>query len=194
MADIDASLLAAAAMIESLRQREDVLARVADALIGSLRGGGKILTCGNGGSAAEAMHLAEELVGRFSRHRRALPAFCLSADATALTCIANDYGYECAFSRQVEALGRPGDALVVLSTSGRSPSIVRALTAARSAGVTTIGLLGPRGSPAEPVCDLALTLDGVPAPRVQEAHLITIHLCLERIDAAFDDARATGAE
>ncbi len=168
-----------------MMQRVDVLSSVADLLISRLREERKVLTCGNGGSAAEASHLAEELVGRFRADRRALPAVCLCADAAALTCIANDWDYAEVFARQVEAHGAAGDVLIALSTSGRSPSIVRALERGRQRGLTTVGLLGSAGSPAQPLCDLSLTLDGLSAARVQEAHLLAIHLLLEQIDAAF---------
>jgi len=168
--------------LAALSHRADALAALIQAIRQPLRAGGRVFTCGNGGSAAEALHLAEEMIGRFRRERAPLPAVCLAADPTALTCIANDYGYEQVFARQLEGLGRPGDVLVALSTSGRSPSIVRALETARRLGIATIGLLGPPGSPAEPHCDQVLTLPGVEPAVVQEAHLIVVHLILERID------------
>src|SRR5689334_9137654 len=105
---------------------ENAVIRAGDAILASLRRGGKLLTCGNGGSAADALHLAEELVGRYNAERRGLPAVCLNADVTALTCIGNDYGYDRVFSRQVEALGRPEDVLVGFSTSGNSPNVLAA--------------------------------------------------------------------
>jgi len=183
--EMQGSCDAAARVVAAVRERVEVVARIAEAVIRSLSGGGKVMTCGNGGSAAEALHLAEELVGRFQAKRRALPAICLAADATALTCIANDYEYAEVFARQVEAHGRPGDVLAALSSSGRSESVVRALERARKMGVTTVGLLGPPGSPAEAMCDHVVMLDGHVAARVQEAHLLVIHLLLEQIDRAF---------
>jgi D-sedoheptulose 7-phosphate isomerase len=183
-AAIDAALIDAASMIGALRHRTDLLADLTNHVVETLRADRKILTCGNGGSAAEALHLAEELVGRYRDTRRALPAICLCADATALTCIANDWDYAEVFARQIEAHGRAGDLLIALSTSGKSPSVLRALERARKIGVSTMGLLGPAGSPAESLCDRVLTLDNVPPPRIQEAHLITIHLILDRIDDA----------
>ncbi len=160
--------------------------RIIDRLAETLRGGGKIMTCGNGGSAAEAMHLSEELMGRYRRDRPPLAAVCLNADAAALTCIANDWQFAEVFARQVRGLGRPGDALVVLSTSGRSPNVVRALEAARSRGVATVGLLGPPGSDAESHCDIALTVAAdLPSSHVQEIHIVAIHAILHALDDSF---------
>lgn len=155
---------------------------VAAAIAGTLAAGGKILTCGNGGSAAEAIHLAEEMIGCFSKKRRPLSAVCLASDPAAITCIANDYGYEELFARQVEGLGRPGDLLAALSTSGKSANIVKALDRARRQGLKTVGLLGRPGSPAESYCDLSLTTSAANPAQIQEIHLITIHLILEYID------------
>jgi len=160
-----------------------MIERIVAAITQALRQGGKVLTCGNGGSAAEALHLAEEMIGRFHRHRAPLAAICLNADPTALTCIANDFGFEEVFTRQVEGLGRKGDVLVALSTSGRSPNVVRALKQARQLGLTTIGMLGERGSPAEEFCDLALICEMKTAAHKQEAHLTAIHVILEHLDA-----------
>lgn len=168
--------------LAGLPEAAETIAAIIQTIQQALRAGGRIFTCGNGGSAAEALHLAEEMIGRFRRERAPLAALCLAADPTALTCIANDYGYEEVFARQLDGLGRPGDALVVLSTSGRSPSIVRALETARRIGLATIGLLGPPGSAAEAHCDLALTRPDLDPAVVQEAHLIVVHLILERID------------
>jgi len=178
--------------IAALRAALDVFesrARQVDAIIveivETLRRGNRLFSAGNGGSSAQALHLCEELIGRFAKTRRPLAATCLAADPTALTCIANDFGYEQIFARQLAALGKPGDVLVVLTTSGKSPNILQVLDAARAQKIRTIGLLGPSGSECESKCDLALTFDNVPAPRIQELHLLTIHLILERADAAF---------
>jgi len=171
--------------LEALERQANALEAFADAVIDVLRAGGKIMTAGNGGSAAEALHLAEELVGRYHRARRPLAAMSLVADPTVMTCISNDFGFEVVFARQIEALGRRDDALVVLSTSGRSANIIAALNAARGIGMQTLGLLGPADSPAHDLCDLAITVDGHAAARVQELHLLVIHFLLERIDAEF---------
>lgn len=171
--------------VDALRHQVATIDQIVLMTEAVFRSGGKLLTCGNGGSAAEALHLAEELVGRFKRNRDPLAAVCLAADPTALTCIANDYGYEQVFARQVQAIGRAGDVLVVLSTSGKSANLIKALEAARVAGMQTIGLLGPAGSPAEALCDVAFTPDVGDSAIVQELHLTTIHLVLELLDAAF---------
>ena len=124
---------------------ENTIADTKEAIISSLLRGRKVLTCGNGGSAADALHLAEELVGRYEKHRRPLSAICLNADVTALTCISNDYGYEHVFSRQVEALGCDGDVLVGFSTSGNSPNVVAAFNCAKERALTTVFLGGKDG-------------------------------------------------
>jgi len=160
----------------------ETIAHIIQSVQRSLENGNKLLTCGNGGSAAEALHLAEELMGRFSRDRPPMAAVCLCADPAALTCIANDYGYEEVFARQVQGIGRAGDALVALSTSGKSANILRALRQAREQGLVTIGLLGRPGSPAEELCDLALTTAAGRSAHVQEIHLLVIHLLLEHLD------------
>jgi D-sedoheptulose 7-phosphate isomerase len=179
-----ASLKQHLASLGALVEAAPLIDAIAGRISRCLAAGNKVLTCGNGGSAAEALHLAEEMVGRFSYARPPLAAVCLAADPTAITCISNDFGYEQVFARQVAAIGRAGDCLVALSTSGRSGNILRALEAARSAGLTTLGLLGPPGSPAEGLCDLAFTIAGsaVQPAHIQEMHLISIHLILERLD------------
>lgn len=176
----------ARASLAALQTRAELVDRIGERLTEVLAGGRKIMTCGNGGSAAEAMHLAEEMVGRYRRDRRPLAAICLNADPAAITCIANDWEYAEVFARQLEGIGQPGDALVVLSTSGKSPTILRALERARSLSVVAIGLLGATGSPAEALCDAALTVDGpMPSSHVQEIHIVVIHALLQRFDAVF---------
>jgi D-sedoheptulose 7-phosphate isomerase len=155
-----------------------------EAILSSLRHGGKLLTCGNGGSAADALHLAEELVGRYRVERRALPAICLNSDVTALTCIANDYGYNAIFARQVEALGRPGDVLVGFSTSGNSANVLAAFAAAKARGVITILLSGKDGGQARAHCDHALVVPSATTARIQEVHTLILHQWLEAIDDA----------
>lgn len=179
---IRASLDEHLAALAALKESGGIIEQAARLIHGSLAHGGKVLTCGNGGSAAEALHLAEEMMGRYSRTRAPLAAVCLSADPTALTCIANDFGYDEVFARQVAGLGRKGDVLVALTTSGTSATVVKALQAARGLGLITIGLLGRPGSPAQDHCDLAFTATiGNPA-QIQEMHLIAIHLILEYLD------------
>ncbi|MCB9855748.1 MAG: SIS domain-containing protein [Phycisphaerales bacterium] len=183
--DIEALIESRRAGVDALRDQAATIARIIDVIEAAFRAGGKLLTCGNGGSAAEAMHLSEELIGRYKRNRDPLAAVCLAADPTAMTCIANDFGYEEVFARQVRGLGRAGDVLVVLSTSGKSANLIRALEAAQTAGMQTIGLLGAAGSPAEGLCDIALTASVESSAIVQELHLTTIHLILEALDEAF---------
>jgi D-sedoheptulose 7-phosphate isomerase len=148
----------------------------------TLVAGGTLFTCGNGGSAAEALHLAEELTGRYRSNRRPLRSVCLSADPTALTCIANDFGFEQVFARPLAALGRRGDALIVFSTSGRSPNLLAALTAARDRGMRTIGLLGGDGGACLPLCDVSVVVEGVDGAAVQEAHQMVMHAICEALE------------
>ena len=148
-----------------------------------LKGGGKIMTCGNGGSAADALHLAEECVGRYQRQRRPLPALCLAADPSVLTCIANDYGYDKIFSRGVEAFGKPGDVLVGFTTSGNSPNILAAFESAKRLGVTTILIGGQDGGKARSICDHAVVVPWQKVSRIQEIHTLILHQLLEAMDA-----------
>ena len=149
--------------------------------------GSKVLTCGNGGSAADALHMAEELVGRYRGNRKALPAISLVADVTALTCIANDWSYEAVFSRQVEALGKPGDVLVVFSGSGNSANLLRALEKARELGLVTVSLLGKGGGKAKGMADYEVIVPSNNTARVQEIHTWILHVILEHIEAEFAD-------
>jgi D-sedoheptulose 7-phosphate isomerase len=146
-----------------------------------LVGGGRLLTVGNGGSAAEAQHLTAELVGRYSCERMPLSALALHADTSSLTAIANDYGADEAFARQVRAHGRPGDVLLALSTSGCSANVLAAVAAAAECGIHTWALTGPEPNPLATACDQAVSLPG-PAPVVQEAHLVAIHLVCDAVD------------
>ena len=153
------------------------------AILESLKNGGTLRTCGNGGSAADAMHLAEELVGRYHRDRRALPAICLNADPTAITCICNDYGYEKVFSRGIEALGKGGDVLVGFTTSGNSANVLAAFAAAKSMGITTVLLAGRDGGKARGSCDHEIIVPSDSTSRIQEIHTLVLHQWLESIDA-----------
>jgi phosphoheptose isomerase len=161
-----------------------VVSTVGEAILACLRQGGKLLTCGNGGSAADALHLAEELVGRYKIERRALPAICLNSDVTALTCIGNDYGYDAIFARQVEALGRRGDVLVGFTTSGNSANVLAAFSAARARGITTVLLSGKDGGKARTQCDYPIIVPSATTARIQEVHTLVLHQWLEAIDAA----------
>ena len=158
--------------------------RAAQACVDSLRAGGKVLFAGNGGSAADAQHMAGEFVSRFMYDRPGLAAVALTTDTSTLTAIGNDYGFEKLFERQVQALGRRGDVLVVYSTSGSSPNILRALEAARSAGVVTVGYTGNRGGPMVALSDILLAVPSAETPRVQEGHLVLGHVMCGLVERA----------
>lgn len=143
---------------------------------------GTLHTAGNGGSAAEALHFAEELVGRYRGDRPPLPAICLNADPTALTCIANDFGFEQIFGRQCEALISDRDGLAVFTTSGRSPNLLRALEIARARGATTIGFLGGDGGPARELCDASIVIPGPDSAAIQEIHQLLMHAACEQFE------------
>lgn len=154
------------------------MARVAAVCIDALRRGNKILFAGNGGSAADAQHLAGELVSRFNYDRPGLPAFALTTDTSVLTAIGNDYGYEHLFARQIEAVGSRGDVFIGISTSGRSPNILKALEAARAKGVISVGLTGRGGGRMADLCDHCLHVPSDATPRIQEGHITIGHtLC-----------------
>lgn len=162
----------------------DQVTGCAQALVEVLRDGGKLLTIGNGGSAADAMHLAEELVGRYKENRRAFPAIALVADGTALTCIGNDFGFDRIFSRQVEALGKAGDALVVFSTSGNSANLLLAVEEAKQRGLKTVAFLGRGGGKLKGQCDAEWIVPGKQGARVQELHTWALHVVLEVVEKA----------
>jgi D-sedoheptulose 7-phosphate isomerase len=157
-----------------------------------LRRGARLLAAGTGGSAAEAQHLTAELVGRYRGEREPLSAVALHADTSTITALGNDYGYEEIFARQVRAHGRPGDVLVLLSTSGRSPNLVAAAEAARALGITVWALTGPGPNPLASAATEALCLPGE-TPSVQEAHLVTVHLLCEMVDRALAQRTAAAA-
>jgi D-sedoheptulose 7-phosphate isomerase len=163
------------------------LARAADAVARALAGGRKVLACGNGGSAADAEHIATELGGRFGRERRALPAVALTTNAAALTAIANDYGYEAVFRRQIEGLGQEGDVLIALTTSGASANILEAVRAARERGMVTIGFTGAGGTAFAAECDIPLVAPSTVTARVQEAHLVLYHALCALVERALFD-------
>lgn len=149
----------------------------------SLTDGGTIMWCGNGGSASDSQHLAAELVGRFKGERRALRALALSTDTSVLTCVANDYGFDDIFSRQVEAHARTGDVLVAISTSGNSENVLRAIKQAKAMGVTTIALLGKSGGAAKDIADLSFVVPSNSTARIQEMHILIGHILCELIEA-----------
>ncbi|QNN79140.1 D-sedoheptulose 7-phosphate isomerase [Pseudoxanthomonas mexicana] len=162
---------------------KDEIVRAVELCLASLRSDGKILFAGNGGSAADAQHWAGELVSRFYYDRPGLPAIALTTDTSILTAIGNDYGYDYTFARQVEALGRRGDVLVVISTSGNSPNILRAAQAARDRGIYVIGFTGQGGGKLAPLCDVCFRIPSDETPRIQEGHEFIGHLLCALIEA-----------
>jgi D-sedoheptulose 7-phosphate isomerase len=172
--------------LDGLLVHEPTLNALADAILGAFQNGGKLLTCGNGGSSAEAAHLAEEFTGRFYRERPSQPGLCLSIDGTLLTCIANDYGFDQVFSRQVESLGRPGDVLVGFTTSGNSENVIRAVQIARERGLVTALFSGKAGGRAKGLADHEIIVESVnpSSARIQECHQLLLHALCERVECA----------
>lgn len=160
------------------------LTLAAAACIQCLKGGGKILLAGNGGSAADAQHIAGEFVSRFAFDRPGLPAIALTVDTSILTAIGNDYGYEKLFARQVQALGQKGDVFIGYSTSGKSPNVLMALDEARSWGLVCIGLTGNRGGPMRELCDHLLEVPSSDTPKIQEGHLVLGHILCGLVENA----------
>jgi D-sedoheptulose 7-phosphate isomerase len=158
--------------------------KIADISIAALRAGNKLLFIGNGGSAGDAQHIAAEITGRYKLDRPGYAAIALTTDTSALTAIANDYGYEQVFSRQVEGLGRRGDVLIALSTSGRSPNILAALRKARDQGIVTVGFTGPKGEAMASLCDHLLVAPSDDTPVIQQIHLAVAHGICETIERA----------
>jgi D-sedoheptulose 7-phosphate isomerase len=159
-----------------------LVAGTVELLAAAYRAGNKLLVCGNGGSAADAQHLAAEIVGRFKMERRGLPAIALTTDSSILTAIGNDYGFDRIFSRQVEALAAPGDVVIGISTSGNSPNVQQALELARRSGCRTVGLLGRDGGSIAGIVDIALTVPSHDTPRIQEGHICMIHIICDLLE------------
>ena len=183
-AEVVTATLSAAARLHEQAQSSSVAATVAaaEAMIAALRGGGRILACGNGGSASDAQHFAAELVGRFERERPALAAIALTTDTSILTAIANDYAYAKVFARQVEAIGREGDVLVGISTSGGSPNVAEAFAAARLHGLTTIALTGRDGGVVGAAADIHINVPSPSTARAQEVHRTLLHAICELVE------------
>jgi len=173
--------IALAAWLRDVERSSGAITTIADHLARCVAGGGRLLTCGNGGSLCDAMHFAEELSGRFRDDRPAIAAQSMG-DATHLTCVANDYGFERIFARGVEAWGKAGDALVVFSTSGRSPNLIAAVEVARARGLSVVGLLGRDGGPLRTACDHVIVVPGTTSDRIQEVHIKIVHLLIELIE------------
>jgi len=185
-------------LIASLTEHRAVIDRViaeclpeieacAEIIWNALRHGNKILLCGNGGSAADAQHIAAEFVGRYETERRAFPSIALTTDTSALTALANDYGFERVFARQVEALAVSGDVLIAISTSGNSPNVLAALVAAKERGCVTIGMTGADGGSMADLCDVIFAVPSNRTARVQECHIIVGHLWCEYVDIKFQE-------
>jgi D-sedoheptulose 7-phosphate isomerase len=173
---IAAEIATTAANFARLAAQAPFIAAAAEAMIKALRAGGKIMLCGNGGSAADAQHLAAELVGRYRKDRAPLAALALTVDTSALTAIANDYAFEEVFARQVTGLGRPGDLLLALSTSGDSANVLAAVAAAKTKGIATIALTGAGGGRLAPHADLAIRVPAERSNAVQELHIAVGHI------------------
>lgn len=181
---LDSALADAERLLHEFRtnsSQTDALSQIAEAVLSTFQGGGKILICGNGGSMADAMHFAEEWTGKFRDDRKPYPVIAL-ADPTHITCVANDYGYAKVFARQIQAYGRPGDLLIVLSTSGRSASILEAAKVAGELGIKVAGLLGKEGGGALMLCDLTLVCPGDTSDRIQELHMLCLHAIIEAVE------------
>ena len=184
--EVSASLSESAALLSKVSEDPDPIVRAIGAVEKAFSSGRKMLIAGNGGSAADAQHMAAELVHRFKRDRRkALPAIALTTNTSVLTAVANDWDYSEVFSRQVEALGAKGDVLLVLSTSGESKNLVAAVSQAKSQGIYCIGLLGRGGGRLKGMVDLAIVVPHSSTPRIQEAHQCICHIICEQVEKRF---------
>lgn len=189
-ARITTAIARAADAIASLSLAAHRIEAIGVAIAQTFDGGGRLYTFGNGGSAAEALHMAEELIGKFRDPRPPLPAVCLNADPTALTCIANDFGYDEVFARQVTALATPADCIMAFSTSGNSENITRAMAAGRARGARVIALLGNTGGRALPLADLAVVIPASRTEHIQEAHQVAMHIIIDLIEQTARCAKA----
>lgn len=164
-----------------------VIQEVAERCQTALAAGNKILLCGNGGSAADAQHLAAEFIGRFQKERRSLAAIALTTDTSILTAVANDYGYDTVFARQVEGVGRSGDVFIGISTSGNSPNVVKAAEMARSTGMHTIAFTGEGGGKLREICDLTFAVPSRVTARIQEMHILAGHILCELVEVDYEN-------
>jgi D-sedoheptulose 7-phosphate isomerase len=186
MKDIKNSFLDAQSVLNEFIENEDnfkAIAKAGDVMVESLKNGGKILSCGNGGSMCDAMHFAEELTGRFRENRPAMPAIAI-ADPSHITCVGNDFGFDYIFSRYVEGLGRNGDVLLGISTSGNSANVINAIKSAKERGMKVIGLTGKTGGEMAELCDVEIRVPWKQySDRVQEIHIKVIHCLIQYIEA-----------
>ena len=168
-----------------------IISQIGETMVAALRTGKKILIAGNGGSAADAQHFAEELAGRFIIERQGLPVMALTTNSSILTAIGNDFSYDQVFARQVEAYGGAGDLFIGITTSGKSKNILEAFIGAKRSGLITVGLLGQDGGPAKALCDLALVVPSANTQYIQEAHIVVIHVLCYLVDMAWKTEQAT---
>jgi D-sedoheptulose 7-phosphate isomerase len=175
-------------VVQALMSQQNVLEAIALAMASTLHSGGRILWCGNGGSAADSQHLAAEIVGRFRRDRCGLSSIALTTDSSVLTAVANDYGYECVFSRQVEAIAKSGDLLVGISTSGNSKNVLMAMERARAMGLTTVAFTGAGGGKAREIADHLLAVSSNDTARIQEAHILAGHMLCDWLELDWIDS------
>ncbi|NJP05219.1 MAG: SIS domain-containing protein [Chloroflexaceae bacterium] len=172
-------------VLEALLEQTYTVEQMIEVVCNALQAGHSLFTCGNGGSAADALHLSQELVGRYRSNRVPLASVCLNADVTAMTCIANDFGYDQVFARPLQALARSGDILVCFSTSGQSPNMLAALEMARTQGVISIALLGKDGGAALSLANYALVVPSNSTARIQEVHTLILHAMCEAVEQVF---------
>lgn len=175
--------------VQNLKTIAPALEKAGDLLLQCLLGSGKLMICGNGGSASDAQHFAAEIVGRFEKERRAYPAVALSTDTSILTAVGNDYGYHEVFARQVDGLGRSGDVLIGISTSGYSENVIRAVKRAESLGMQTVGLLGRDGGSLKSLVGQAIVVDSTSTARIQEAHIFILHYWAWQIESGLPPTR-----
>jgi len=169
-------------LVKHIEKNENEIRKTIHKIIESIKNGNKIMICGNGGSAADAQHFAAELSGKFFRIRKPLPAIALTTNTSAITAIGNDFGFEHIFERQVEGLGKKGDILIAISTSGNSKNVILAVEKARNMSIFTIGLLGKDGGKLKDILDLSIIVPSDITPRIQECHLITYHTICEYVE------------
>ncbi len=179
---IKSSIKESISVKETLLEQTKLIEKVAIEIITAYKKGNKILICGNGGSAADSQHMAAELVGRFKKERKGLPAIALTTDTSILTAIGNDYGYDKVFSRQVEAHGQKGDIFIGISTSGNSKNIIEAINIAKEKNMIVICLLGGSGGLIKSMCDIDITINSKNTPRIQESHETIIHILCDLIE------------
>ncbi len=185
--DVRARLESSGAALAALQEQSAVIAQIAEEIADTLRKGGALFLCGNGGSAAQCQHVAAELTGRFKLERRGLAAVALTTDTSALTAIGNDYGFDQVFARQLDALGRKGDIVIGLSTSGGSTNVVRAFEKARALDIATVALVGPAGGEVADLAEITLAAPGDDTATVQECHLAALHAICEIVDRDLSD-------